>query len=278
MPDVMDMIRSNPEMVQVSPENILAATPQVNADNSASTMSWAAARRGRARQTLSQDPIAESDHIHHQAVADTSAYLTQSQKEHAMATAAQIQHDTGAYYQEAGGIHPSDPDYEMKHMALAAKYPFARPDAQLMQPSHEARRTFMTASNELNKFNQAETTAKMEQGTLTAMQKGVITPNDLNDPAFRNQDGSLNHRLLNYTAAAREGQKSQALTPDERAVLKAYPDSKSVHKLINASDDDPATRMQKSLFWSAYHKSVGGGTPAATKASSAQDWSKNLGF
>lgn len=285
MPDILEMMQSNPEMFNpqqaaqaAEPEAVGGSTPEFTGQVIASGggSSWQDARQGRVHGHLSNPGFQDSLAAHHQALADASALNHQAEQEFTLLHSAHILHDTGAYYKEAHGIHPTDPDYEDKMIGLASKYPFAKPESALMQPLHEARQTYLTANSAIEQRKEAE---QDKTHILAAVSSGHITPDELqNDPTLRAKDGSLNVNAVRFRAASRAsgqapgGVAVQPLTKEEAGIWKKYSlDPRAYEKDIRVPADvskDPAAMANKALFWRAAGKINPQPTAAAPTASS----------
>ncbi len=235
-----------------------------------------------------QDEVA----AHHAAVADASAY-DQLQAHNLAAYHAALQyHDTAAFHQAVHGISPTDPDAEIKLLQLGKDHPFAKPDGELMRPWYEARKQYTDANGATEQLRQFKTDQKFLTDATTA---GHLTPNDFQDPQFRDQNGQLNVNALRYHAALRaSGQESGGvvqpkLSKEEAGEWKAYnaaPDvyDKKILKSTDTSTDknySPAVAAKKSLFYSALGKMrPGGSAPVqqATSSAAPQDVKSLLGF
>lgn len=280
MPDVLEMIASNPEMAQ-SLDQGNAPQPQQQSftvdpmtaqesgnfnDQLSKLPAVVSARMRRTANVLSDPDLQESMVAHHQAVADANALHHQASQELTYLHAAHTLHDTGAYYQEAHGISPSDPDFEQKMIGLGAKYPFAKPDGEIMRSLYDARRTFSTANSMIEE-------RKQQDELFKAMGKGHLSANDLANPDYQ-INGRPNYGALRMLAASREA-ASQPLTTEEREILtEAGKNPAQFQKKVLNSTDDPndpkynrVVAGQKALFYRAQGKANGAGAaPAASPA------------
>lgn len=281
MPDpadtILDMIQRNPNAF--APQAQAQAQPQVDTTSpafaAASQMeganpnSWAAHRGARIRGALQNPDFQDSLSVHHNAVADTQAFDHASSTELGLYTAALIQHDTGAYHQAVHGIHASDPDYEDKMMQLAKDYPYAKPNAELMQPHHDARQTYVAATGQQAQRVQEREQQSQAKEAAALVGKGLVSQEEAQSAP------SLGH--LQMLAATREASRKQpALSPaehDEWKEFNAAPQKymKSVWQSTDSPTDknyNPGIAAKKAVFWSAVGKMHPGaaqtGSPAAS--------------
>jgi hypothetical protein len=262
MPDVLDMLQSNPEMAESLAQPPSANTPAAGElvprtdeqqsrfqDQMSRLPAFIQARHARTAGILADPELANSMETHHQAVADATAFHHQASQELAYSLAAHTLHDTAAFYQAAHGITADDPQYEAKMLALAQQYPHAKPDAQLMQPLHEARKTYLTA-------NSAAEQQKGEKEVQDYMKTGHLTMNDLTNPAFDSMSQNDKLRALQFLGASRAG---STVMPNEfeRELIKTYgqPGSTAYNKLYKQVQSGNAQSIAiHNAYWNALKK------------------------
>lgn len=285
MPDVLDLIQSNPELARAiaPPEQVANPATAPDAGYSPEVAqfmqpSWAAARAARTNAHLAGDDFQNTLAHHHAAVADAEATARAYEALNTLHMHAVQQQETGGALAALHGIKAGDPDYEQRFLQAGTDFPNANWNRihEIYQPMHEAHKahTQMTSSLQAQRAE--------EQGmkhVFDALGKRLITEDDLgigangqpNNPKLWQQTQAgpkLDVMAVRKLAADREAGQPQALTKDEEMIMKRYPDAKSANALFNASDNDPTTRAHKALLWSAYNKIVRP-TPQASPAAGA---------
>jgi hypothetical protein len=260
---------TNAAAVAVEEPNFIAAGQRTeNAPMQAlagSAPTWADARQARTNQHLMHPSVQDSIAAGHTAIADTAAFQRQTEHTLAMSHLANTQYHTGAYYQEAHGIDPADPNYEEKMMRLAAKYPYAKPDAELMRPMHDARETIQKATAGMSQIEAAKEATAQRKEIYAHVGAGNLTEADLHTPGSTYDTLSLQ---AEQNKAARAAAIPKALDAEEKRVYEGYTGGK-LTSLLNASDSDPRAALEKTLWYSARNKILAPLAPAANRSTAA---------
>lgn len=274
MPDpsdtILDMIQRNPGAFQPQPAQEEPQAVNVEAPGGAAAYygqgGWSQLRSARANRALMNPGFQDSLAAHHAAVADTQALDHAAATELGLYHAARMQHDTAAFHQAVHGMDPTDPQYENNMLGLAASYPFAKPDAELMQPLHEARKRYLDANSAIVQRRQEEQDSKH---IYDAIEKGHLTMDDFAkdasgkpvNPSLYGANGQIDVRSARLLAASRAGANVGLpnLNETERALVKVYgsPDARTsayskLYKKAAAGDRD--AQAANDTIWNVWKK------------------------
>jgi hypothetical protein len=281
MPNVLDLIQSNPEIAQALPKQPIE--PSSDTDNMGSTYgvspetaqyiappSWASMRRGRTNAMLGNEGFQNLLAQHHATVADTEATARAAEALFSFQNMAQSHQETADFLHSIHGLRADAPNYENTFLQGAIDYPHAdwKRIHEAVAPLHESRRAFMA-------MHSAAAEREQQNEIFKAMAKGSLKAEDFSNPDNQ-MNGSLNYGALRALAATREASSPEGLSTAEREMVTKFQDNPNLYKQLDAraAKGDQLAIANKNAYWTAMKKLdpdlanrlKAGGAPAAAAA------------